>query len=74
MALAARNFDKNGDGRISRHEAVYVRELFDTDCSGFESLSLRKQGCKSASYAIYTLYYTPKVTSYLISVFPNEVF
>ena len=25
---------------------------------GFESLSLRKQGCKSASYAIYTLYYT----------------
>ena len=38
-ALAARNFDKNGDGRISRHEAVYVRELFDTDCSGFESLS-----------------------------------
>ena len=39
MALAARNFDKNGDGRISRHEAVYVRELFDTDCSGFESLS-----------------------------------
>ena len=22
------------------------------------SLSLRKQGCKSASYAIYTLYYT----------------
>ena len=25
---------------------------------GFESLSLRKQGCKSASYAICTLYYT----------------
>ena len=25
---------------------------------GFESLSLRKQGCKSADYAIYTLYYT----------------
>ncbi len=24
------------------------------------SLSLRKQGCKSASYAIYTLYYTHK--------------
>ena len=43
MALAARNFDKNGDGRISRHEAVYVRELFDTDCSGFESLSLRNK-------------------------------
>ena len=25
---------------------------------GFESLSLRKQGCKSADYAIYALYYT----------------
>ena len=25
---------------------------------GFESLSLRKQGRKSAGYAIYTLYYT----------------
>ena len=30
---------------------------------GFESLSLRKQGCKSASYAIYTLYYTLKDAS-----------
>ena len=27
---------------------------------GFESLSLRKQGCKSTSYVICTLYYTPK--------------
>ena len=27
---------------------------------GFESLSLRNKGCKSASYAIYTLYYTRK--------------
>ena len=27
---------------------------------GFESLSLRKQGCKSATYAIRTLYYTQK--------------
>jgi len=25
------------------------------------SLSLRKQGCKSATYAIYTLYYTKKI-------------
>ena len=25
---------------------------------GFESLSLRNKGCKSADYAIYTLYYT----------------
>ena len=27
---------------------------------GFEYLSLRKQGCKSTSYVIYTLYYTQK--------------
>ena len=27
---------------------------------GFESLSLRNKGCKSASYAIYTLVYTQK--------------
>ena len=33
---------------------------------GFESLSLRKQGCKSASYAIYTLYYTQKVSRYFL--------
>ena len=25
---------------------------------GFESLSLRKQGCKSMNYVIYTLHYT----------------
>ena len=25
---------------------------------GFESLSLRKQGCKSTNYVIYALYYT----------------
>lgn len=28
---------------------------------GFESLSLRKQGCKSADCVIYTLYYTQKL-------------
>ena len=29
---------------------------------GFESLSLRKRGCKSAGYAIYTLFYTQIMT------------
>ena len=28
---------------------------------GFESLSLRKQGCKSVRNVIYTLYYTKKL-------------
>ena len=28
------------------------------------SLSLRKQGCKSADYAIYTLFYTRKTDKY----------
>ena len=35
-------------------------------CRGFESLSLRKQGGKSASYAIYTLYYTQKISVFLV--------
>lgn len=30
---------------------------------GFESLSLRKQGCKSTNYVIYTLFYTRKSVS-----------
>lgn len=29
---------------------------------GFESLSLRNKGCKSASYAIYTLFYTQELS------------
>ena len=33
---------------------------------GFESLSLRKQGCKSTSYVIYTLYYTQKISVFLV--------
>ena len=33
------------------------------------SLSLRKQGCKSASYAIYTLYYTRKVSRYSCMIY-----
>ena len=32
----------------------------------FIFLSLRKQGCKSASYAINTLYYTQKVSRYFL--------
>ena len=29
---------------------------------GFESLSLRNKGCESASYAIYTLFYTQELS------------
>ena len=38
----------------ARLESLYTPKAY----RGFESLSLRKQGCKSASYAIYTLCYT----------------
>ena len=30
------------------------------------SLSLRKQGCKSTGYVIYTFYYTQKVSRYFL--------
>lgn len=36
--LIEKHFDINGDGRISRHEAAYVRSLLHTKCDGFESL------------------------------------
>jgi len=35
----------------------------------FIFLSLRKQGCKSATYAIYTLYYTRKVSRYSCMIY-----
>ena len=41
-------------GRTGRTRNAVNGQLF----RGFESLSLRKQGCKSAIYAIYALYYT----------------
>ena len=41
-----RKFIKDYDTRICKENSFF--------------LSLRKQGCKSASYAIYTLYYTHK--------------
>ena len=49
------------DGRVVDYNGLENRRA--ERHRGFESLSLRKQGCKSASYAIYTLFYTRK--SYL---------
>lgn len=46
------------DGRVVDYNGLENRRT--ERYRGFESLSLRKQGCKSASYAIYTLYYTKK--------------
>lgn len=47
------------DGRVVDYNGLENRRT--ERYRGFESLSLRKQGCKSASYVIYTLYYTPKL-------------
>ena len=44
------------DGRVVDYNGLENRRT--ERYRGFESLSLRKQGCKSASYAIYTLCYT----------------
>ena len=46
------------DGRVVDYNGLENRRA--ERHRGFESLSLRKQGCKSASYVIYTLYYTQK--------------
>ena len=40
---------------------VNISSLFkQIEAFGIYRVSLRKQGCKSSSYAIYTLYYTQK--------------
>ena len=44
------------DGRVVDYNGLENRRA--ERHRGFESLSLRKQGCKSVGYAIYTLYYT----------------
>ena len=49
------------DGRVVDYNGLENRRA--ERHRGFESLSLRKQGCKSASYAIYTLYYTQEFKS-----------
>ena len=43
-------------GRTGRTRNAVNGQLF----RGFESLSLRSNGCKSSSYEIYTLFYTQK--------------
>ena len=50
--------DHRRDGRVVECGGLEIR--CTARYRGFESLSLRKQGCKSASYAIYTLFYTRK--------------
>ena len=49
------------DGRVVDYNGLENRRA--ERHRGFESLSLRKQGCKSASYAICTLFYTQKSVS-----------
>lgn len=49
------------DGRVVDYNGLENRRT--ERYRGFESLSLRKQGYKSASYAIYTLYYTQEFKS-----------
>ena len=44
------------DGRVVDYNGLENRRA--ERHRGFESLSLRKQGCISTSYVIYTLYYT----------------
>ena len=53
------------DGRVVDRGGLENR--WSESFRGFESLSLRKQGCKSTSYVIYTLFYTQKrmYTAYL---------
>ena len=47
--------DQRRDGRVVECGGLEIR--CTARYRGFESLSLRNKGCKSASYAIYTLFY-----------------
>ena len=70
------------DGRVVDYNGLENRRA--ERHRGFGSLSLRKQGCKSASYAICTLYYTqnqalkkkvtPKTNSFGSSSLLREVY
>ena len=50
--------DHRRDGRVVECGGLEIR--CTARYRGFESLSLRNKGCKSAGYAIYTLFYTQK--------------
>ena len=50
--------DHRRDGRVVECGGLEIR--CTARYRGFESLSLRNKGCKSACYAIYTLFYTQK--------------
>ena len=60
-SLVTPTYPYRRDGRVVYSSGLENRRT--VTYRGFESLSLRKHGCKSASYAIYTLYYTPKSSS-----------
>ena len=44
----------------------FIKNYDTRRCKEYSFSSLRKQGCKSASYAIYTLYRTQKVSRYFL--------
>ena len=50
--------DHRRDGRVVECGGLEIR--CTARYRGFESLSLRNKGCKSAGYAIYALFYTRK--------------
>ena len=52
--------DHRRDGRVVECGGLEIR--CTARYRGFESLSLRNKGCKSASYAIYTLFYTQELS------------
>ena len=49
-----------GYNRATQKRRKFIKDYDTRICKENSFSSLRKQGCKSASYAIYTLYYTHK--------------
>ena len=49
-----------GYNRATQKRRKFIKDYDTGICKENSFSSLRKQGCKSASYAIYTLYYTHK--------------
>ncbi len=47
-------------GEMAEWSIAGVLKTVEVQASGVRILSLRKQGCRSASYAIYTFFYTQK--------------
>ncbi len=60
------------DARVTEWAGLEIRKAA-CPLRGFESLSLRKKGCKSVNYVIYALYYTRKVSRYFLVWFLGAV-